>query len=64
MLGKTYNGVTLTQDNLDAWIRPQLPPQGLRRSDQDASVWNWTIDKSTPGAPVYLGEPDDTSSWP
>src|SRR5437764_4026089 len=64
LLGKTYNGVTLTQDNLDAWIRPQLPPQGLRRSDQDASVWNWTIDKSTPSAPVYLGEPDDTSSWP
>src|SRR5205085_4484743 len=64
LIGKTINGMTITQANLDDWIRAQLPPQGVQKSDQDAAVWNWTIDNSNPLAPVYLGEPEDKSSWP
>jgi FtsP/CotA-like multicopper oxidase with cupredoxin domain len=64
LIGLTFNGTTITAANLDDWIRAQLPPQGVQRNDQDASVWNWTIDKSNPSAPVYLGEPEDRSSYP
>jgi hypothetical protein len=64
LLDKTFNGTTITPANLDSWIRQQIPPQGVRRSDQDASVWNWTIDKSNPNAPVYLGEPEDKGPFP
>jgi FtsP/CotA-like multicopper oxidase with cupredoxin domain len=49
-----------TAQQLDEWIRPQLPPQGVSASAQDASVWNWSVDGSKPDAPVYLGEPEDT----
>jgi hypothetical protein len=70
LVGKTFAGQTVTTQNLDAWIRPQLPTQGITRAitaspnkadtaDQDASVWDWTVDNST-GA--YLGEPDRASS--
>jgi hypothetical protein len=64
LIGSTYNGTTLTAENLDAWIRAQLPSQGVPTSDQDASVWNWTVDTADPAAPVYLGEPEDTGAWP
>jgi hypothetical protein len=62
LIGKVYNGTTITAQNLDQWIRPQLPPQGVQRSDQDASVWNWTTDPAHPN--VYLGEPEDKRPWP
>ncbi|MBI5944062.1 MAG: IPT/TIG domain-containing protein [Chloroflexi bacterium] len=64
LVGKTINGQTITTENLDAWIRPQLPPQGVTHdinvvtgdtADQDASVWDWTVDS---GTGLYLGEPD------
>src|SRR3954447_18675672 len=64
LIGKTFNGMTITPANLDDWIRSQLPPQGVQKDEQDASVWNWTIDKSNPLAPVYLGEPEDKRPWP
>src|SRR5471032_265969 len=64
LIGKTFNGMTITTANLDSWIRQQLPPQGVQSNNQDASVWDWTIDKSNPSAPVYLGEPEDKSVWP
>lgn len=64
LIGRTFNGVTLTAENLDAWIRPQLPPQGVRLDTQDATVWDWSVDRSAPNAPVYLGEPEDTRAWP
>ncbi|MDQ2911095.1 MAG: Ig-like domain-containing protein, partial [Actinomycetota bacterium] len=57
----TVNNVTITPANLDDWIRAQLPPAGVQRSDQDASVWNWTID---PGTGIYLGETEDPGPWP
>jgi hypothetical protein len=66
LLGRTMpDGTTLTRDNLDDWIRPQLPTQGVPMHDQDASVWNWTIDQAAdPAGPVYLGEPEDNRPWP
>ena len=55
------DGTVLTAENLAAWITPQLPPAGVPIGDQDASVWNWTVDTST-GLPVYLGEPGPTTA--
>jgi len=77
LLGKTISGVdanglpvsqAITAQNLDAWIRPQLPTQGVTHdinvntkdtADQDASVWDWTVDPTTG---LYLGEPDRTTN--
>src|SRR4051812_11173134 len=64
LIGRTINGTTITQQNLDQWIRPQLPPQGVSSSDQDATVWDWTVDKADPSKPVYLGEPEDKGPAP
>lgn len=69
LIGKTFNGVTLTKANLKNWIEPQLPPRGVKKRDartgfsQDASVMDWRIDTST-GKPVYVGEKEDRSDWP
>jgi len=66
LLGKSFNGnPVLTAANLDQWVRPQIPPQGVRNAVEDSQVWNWTVDTST-GQPIYLGEPDDpnTSRYP
>jgi FtsP/CotA-like multicopper oxidase with cupredoxin domain len=51
---------------LDDWIRPQLPPQAKPFDDQDASVWDWTVDDDASGAPHYLGEPEEQArtDWP
>jgi len=57
------NGVTITKDNLDDWIRPQLPPPGVTKNVEDATVWDWTVDNSDPAHPVYLREPDTTKQW-
>ena len=57
-------GLTLTKDNIDDWIRPQLPPAGAPQNLQDAAVWNWRVNKSNPAAPLYLGAPEDKSAWP
>ena len=52
---RTINGQKITKQKLDAWIRPQLPPQGVTKvvnaatrdtADQDASVWDWTVDSA------------------
>jgi hypothetical protein len=60
LIGRTMpNGTVITQDNLDDWIRPQLPPPAERKGVEDASVWNWTVDSSNPARPIYLGEPED-----
>ncbi|MDX6620775.1 MAG: hypothetical protein QOK36_3161, partial [Gaiellales bacterium] len=64
LIGRTMpDGTTLTADNLDAWIRPQLPTQGVPQDAHDASVWNYAVDRSDPAAPLYLGEPEDTTAW-
>jgi FtsP/CotA-like multicopper oxidase with cupredoxin domain len=64
LIGRTMpDGTKLTAANLDAWIRPQLPTQGVKQNAYDASVWNYAVDRSNPSAPLYLGEPEDTSAW-
>ncbi|HZC29218.1 MAG TPA: hypothetical protein VE269_05710, partial [Gaiellaceae bacterium] len=68
LVGKTFqDGTTITKDNLADWIRPQLPPQGTRTDDQDATVWDYrTADADgtpNPNGTLYLGEPEDRSDW-
>ena len=65
LLGRTMpDGTVLdTPQKLDDWVRPQLPPAGVRGANtQDPSVWNWKVDATDPAHPVYLGEPEDTAS--
>ncbi|MCW2648779.1 MAG: uncharacterized protein JWP07_4888, partial [Pseudonocardiales bacterium] len=54
LIGKTFNGTTITKDTLDDWIRPQLPPSGIPQTGQDPTVWDWKT-AGTADAPVYLG---------
>jgi FtsP/CotA-like multicopper oxidase with cupredoxin domain len=63
LIGRTVNGVRITTKNLDAWIRPQLPPQGLPRTGQDPTVWDWKV-SGTSSKPVYLGAPADPTVYP
>src|SRR3954447_3968360 len=63
LIGKTVNGTTITKANLDAWIRPQLPPAGVPHGGQDPTVWNWKI-AGTAAAPLYLGAPGDLTAFP
>jgi hypothetical protein len=63
LLGRTVNGIKLTRTNIDDWIRTQLPPQGVPRDGQDASVWNWKV-AGTSAAPLYLGAPADPTVYP
>ena len=63
LIGKTMpNGTVITKDNLAAWITPQIPPQGVAIGDQDASVWDWTVDNTDPEHPLYLGEPEPATA--
>ena len=66
LIGKTMpDGTTITKDNLDDWIEPQLPPQGVPDNDEDGTVWDWKVDGSDADKPVYLGEPEeDETDWP
>ena len=65
LIGRTMpDGTVITKDNLDAWIRPQLPPQGKKNNTQDAAVLDWKIDTTNPGKPLYLNEQEDTTPWP
>ena len=77
LIGKVYGPdwakQKITRANLDAWIRPQLPPQGVRHNSQDAAVWDWTTfikqKKNKKGKtkfkkPLYLGEPEDRTDYP
>lgn len=73
LLGKTIEGKTVvlasqltnpnTQVSLESLVEGQLPPQGVPFNSQDATVWNWTKG-GTATAPVYMGEPESTFSWP
>ena len=63
LIGRTMpNGTVITKDNLAAWITPQIPPPGVAIGDQDASVWDWTVDNSDPENPLYLGEPEPATA--
>jgi FtsP/CotA-like multicopper oxidase with cupredoxin domain len=63
LVGRTYNGTKITTKNLDGWIRPQLPPQGIPQTGQDATVWDWKV-AGTSTKPVYLGAPADPTVYP
>jgi manganese oxidase len=73
LIGKVIEGKTVvpqaqltdpsTQVSLESLVENQLPPQGVPANSQDATVWNY-VRSGTPTAPVYLGEPEDTTSWP
>lgn len=64
LIGEKYgsSGEEITAANLDDWIRPQLPPQGVRNDAQDATVWDWAANPANPRQ--YLGEPEDTRAYP
>ncbi len=63
LIGRTIDGTTITAATLDGWIRPQLPPSGVPRNGQDATVWNWKVAGSA-AAPRYLGAPADPTIVP
>jgi FtsP/CotA-like multicopper oxidase with cupredoxin domain len=73
LIGKVVEGKTVvpqaqltnpsTQVSLESLVENQLPPQGVPANSQDATVWNY-VKSGTSTAPVYLGEPEDTTSWP
>jgi hypothetical protein len=47
-----------TQVALEDLVESQIPPQGVRLDDEDATVWNWAKEGN-----VYKGEPEDTRVW-
>ncbi|HVB45130.1 MAG TPA: multicopper oxidase domain-containing protein, partial [Streptosporangiaceae bacterium] len=73
LIGKVIEGKTVvpadqltdpsTQVSLESLVEGQLPPQGVPLNTQDATVWNW-VKSGTADAPIYLGEPESTISWP
>ncbi len=62
LVGRTYDGQTITAANLNSWVAPQLPARGVRRNANDAAVWNWTTNSAN--RTQYLGEPEDTKVYP
>jgi FtsP/CotA-like multicopper oxidase with cupredoxin domain len=65
LIGKTMpDGTKLSKDNLDDWIRPQLPTQGVSTGEMDASTWDWKVDDSDPTKPLYLGAPEEKTAYP
>ncbi len=62
LIGRTVNGTTITADNLDEWVRDQLPPSGIPKDSQDATVWDWKV-AGTVDAPLYLGAPADPKNF-
>jgi FtsP/CotA-like multicopper oxidase with cupredoxin domain len=64
LVGRTMpDGTVLTKDNIDAWIRQQLPEAGVAGT-QDASVWDWTVKDAGTDKALYLGEPVDKTEFP
>lgn len=62
LVGNAYQGATITDGNLPAWVERQLPARGVP-GIEDASVWDWSIDNS--GAHrIYLGEPESGVAFP
>ncbi|RNM12670.1 multicopper oxidase domain-containing protein [Nocardioides pocheonensis] len=62
LIGRTINGLKITAKNLDAWIRPQLPPSGIPADNQDATVMDWKV-AGTAARPIYLGAPADPTVY-
>lgn len=72
LIGRTVEGKELqpadavtdtgTQRELESWVENQLPPQGTRFHNDDATVWDW-VKIDTAEGPLYKGEPEDTHVW-
>jgi len=50
----------LTQVKLSSWINDQLPPQGVRLDNNDATVWDWTTTGANDASLQVFGEPEET----
>ncbi len=72
LIGKVIEGKTVvpqdqltnpsTQISVQSLVAGELPPQGVRFNQEDATVWDWTWG-GTADQPIALGEPEDTHVW-
>ena len=70
LIGRTVEGRTVIgsgtptsgQVLLSDLVERQLPPQGVRLDNEDATVWDWQR-AGTAAAPLYHGEPETTQVW-
>lgn len=71
LIGRTIEGRTVigsgtptsSQVLLSDLVERQLPPQGVRLNNFDATVWDWQK-AGTAASPLYNGEPETTEVWP
>jgi FtsP/CotA-like multicopper oxidase with cupredoxin domain len=71
LIGRTIEGKTVigsgtptaTQVLVSTLVENQIPPQGVRLNQNDATVWDWQKG-GTAASPLYLGEPEDATVWP
>lgn len=71
LIGRTIEGRTVigsgtptsSQVLLSDLVERQLPPQGVRLNNNDATVWDWEK-AGTAASPLYNGEPESTEVWP
>lgn len=50
----------LTQVKLSDWVKSQLPPQGTRLDNNDATVWDWITTGAPDATLKVFGEPEET----
>jgi FtsP/CotA-like multicopper oxidase with cupredoxin domain len=70
LIGRTIEGRTVigsgtptsSQVLLSTLVEGQIPPQGVRLNQNDATVWDW-LKAGTAASPLYQGEPEDTTVW-
>lgn len=55
------SGEVVTEDNVEAWVESNLPPQGVP-TGYDATVYDW-VKVDTPEGVLYLAEPEDDKTW-
>lgn len=67
LIGRTMpDGSVITAGNLDKWVEPQLPPQGVAQKaagdpiSLDGAVWDWKRGTGA-NANVYYGTPEDAT---
>lgn len=71
LIGRTIAGKTVigsgtptsSQVLVSDLVEGQLPPQGVRLNNNDATVWDWQK-AGTGTSPLYNGEPETTDVWP
>lgn len=71
LIGRTIEGKTVigsgtpnsNQVLLSDLVERQIPPQGVRLDNNDATVWDWEK-AGTATSPLYNGEPETTEVWP